>query len=82
MTFDTDWATQAACRRTDPDSLFVQGAAQNRAKGMSIEENAQWLEDNKLHLAHWFTVTVPPSNSRKVSTEGDLKVSSFIAHIS
>ena len=23
---------------------------------MSIEENAQWLEDNKLHLAHWFTV--------------------------
>jgi WhiB family redox-sensing transcriptional regulator len=34
MTFDTDWATQAACRTTDPDSLFVQGAAQNRAKAI------------------------------------------------
>ncbi len=32
MTFDTDWASKAACRTTDPDSLFVQGAAQNRAK--------------------------------------------------
>lgn len=28
----TDWITIAACREQDPDSLFVQGAAQNRAK--------------------------------------------------
>jgi WhiB family redox-sensing transcriptional regulator len=28
----TDWISQAACRETDPDALFVQGAAQNRAK--------------------------------------------------
>ena len=38
------------------EALLAYYAAQNRAKGMSIEENAQWLEDNKLHLAHWFTV--------------------------
>ena len=28
----TDWTTRAACKGTDPDELFVQGAAQNRAK--------------------------------------------------
>lgn len=28
----TDWASRAACRNVDPDALFVQGAAQNRAK--------------------------------------------------
>src|SRR5580658_6434143 len=28
----TDWTARAACRGTDPDELFVQGAAQNRAK--------------------------------------------------
>jgi WhiB family transcriptional regulator, redox-sensing transcriptional regulator len=26
------WATQGACGTTDPDALFVQGAAQNEAK--------------------------------------------------
>jgi WhiB family transcriptional regulator, redox-sensing transcriptional regulator len=29
---ESDWTTRAACRDTDPDELFVQGAAQNRAK--------------------------------------------------
>jgi WhiB family transcriptional regulator, redox-sensing transcriptional regulator len=28
----TDWTSRAACRGADPDALFVQGAAQNRAK--------------------------------------------------
>ena len=28
----TDWTTRAACKGTDPVELFVQGAAQNRAK--------------------------------------------------
>ena len=28
----TDWTTRAACKGTDPDELFIQGAAQNRAK--------------------------------------------------
>jgi WhiB family redox-sensing transcriptional regulator len=27
-----DWTARAACRDIDPDELFVQGAAQNRAK--------------------------------------------------
>ena len=26
------WSEQAACRETDPDEMFVQGAAQNRVK--------------------------------------------------
>ncbi|WP_370147724.1 WhiB family transcriptional regulator [Streptacidiphilus sp. EB129] len=29
-----DWSAQAACRTSDPDELFVQGAAQNRAKAV------------------------------------------------
>lgn len=29
-----DWSGRAACRTTDPDELFVQGAAQNRAKAV------------------------------------------------
>jgi WhiB family transcriptional regulator, redox-sensing transcriptional regulator len=29
-----DWPTRAACRGLDPDALFVQGAAQNRAKAI------------------------------------------------
>ncbi len=32
MVWIEDWSAQAACRATDPDALFVQGAAQNRAK--------------------------------------------------
>lgn len=34
MTWQTDWAKQGACRRDDPDMLFVQGAAQNRVKAV------------------------------------------------
>jgi WhiB family redox-sensing transcriptional regulator len=34
MGWVTDWTAQAACRTTDPDELFVQGAAQNRAKAV------------------------------------------------
>lgn len=29
-----DWTMSAACRGMDPDELFVQGAAQNRAKSV------------------------------------------------
>lgn len=32
MTWNEDWATQAACRSGRPDALFVRGAAQNDAK--------------------------------------------------
>lgn len=34
MNWMNDWPAQAACRGTDPDTLFVQGAAQNRAKAI------------------------------------------------
>lgn len=30
--WDMDWTSRARCRTSPPDELFVQGAAQNRAK--------------------------------------------------
>lgn len=38
------------------EGLLVYYADENRKKGMTLEENARWLEENKLHLCHWFTV--------------------------
>nr|WP_078861676.1 WhiB family transcriptional regulator [Streptomyces sp. NRRL F-5650] len=31
---DQDWSEHAACRTADPDELFVEGAAQNKAKAI------------------------------------------------
>ncbi len=36
--------------------LLVLQAAVNRAKGMGLEENAQWLECHFRNVCHWFTV--------------------------
>ncbi len=36
--------------------MLVWMAAEMRDDGESIETVHKWLEDNKLHLAHWFTV--------------------------
>lgn len=36
--------------------LFVYLAVENRKNGMSIDENADAMEADKLHLCHWFTV--------------------------
>ena len=36
--------------------LFVYYALQNKNEGMTIEDNAAWLEDHKLNLVHLFTV--------------------------
>lgn len=36
--------------------LLVYHVLKNREAGMSLDDNIKWLEDNKLHLAHWFTV--------------------------
>lgn len=36
--------------------LLVWYAAKLRTEGKSIEEVRNWVEGNKLHLAHWFTV--------------------------
>ena len=36
--------------------LLVWYAAKMKAEGKSLDEVARWVEDNKLKLAHWFTV--------------------------
>lgn len=36
--------------------LLIWHAVQRALTGASIEEVRSWLEENKLHLAHWFTV--------------------------
>lgn len=38
------------------EGLLVYYADENRKAGMSLEDNAQWLEEHKLNLCHWFTV--------------------------
>ncbi|MBQ3133347.1 MAG: DegV family protein [Clostridia bacterium] len=38
------------------EALLVTYALHNQQNGMSLDENLQWLEENKLNLAHWFTV--------------------------
>lgn len=38
------------------EGLLVWYAMQLALSGATIEEVYRWLEDNKLHLAHWFTV--------------------------
>lgn len=38
------------------EGLLVYTAAKKKAEGMGIEELAKWVEDNRLHLCHWFTV--------------------------
>lgn len=38
------------------EGLLVHKALENQKKGMSLEENAQWIEENKLHFVHNFTV--------------------------
>ena len=36
--------------------LLCWHAAKKRDEGLSLEELAQWIEDHKLNLCHWFTV--------------------------
>ena len=36
--------------------LLVEAAAENRAKGMSAEDNAAWLREHANNLHHWFKV--------------------------
>ena len=36
--------------------LILYSAVQKKREGKSIEEVRDWLEQNKLHLCHWFTV--------------------------
>ncbi len=38
------------------EGLLLVAACKNKEDGMDAAANAQWLQDNLLHLAHWFTV--------------------------
>ena len=38
------------------EGLLVYLGVQNREKGMTLDENADALEADKLHICHWFTV--------------------------
>lgn len=38
------------------EGYTVYHAALNKEKGMGLEENAKWIEDNRQNLASWFTV--------------------------
>ena len=38
------------------EGLFVYLAVRNRDNGMTLEENAKALQDDVLHICHWFTV--------------------------
>lgn len=41
---------------SEGEGLLVLYAAEMRESGASLREVAQWVADNRLHLAHWFTV--------------------------
>ena len=58
----TAWITQASCRTTNPDELFVQGAAQNRAKQlcMGCPVRTECLADaldNRVEFGVWGGMT-------------------------
>ena len=57
-----EWITQAACRDANPDELFVQGAAQNRAKQrcMGCPVRTECLADaldNRVEFGVWGGMT-------------------------
>ena len=57
-----DYTARAACRATDPDALFVQGAAQNRAKTvcMGCPVRTECLADaldNRIEFGVWGGMT-------------------------
>lgn len=62
MSWTNDWTTRAACHGTDPDALFVQGAAQNRAKAVCFgcPVRAECLADaldNRVEFGVWGGLT-------------------------
>ncbi len=62
MAWTSDWATQAACRGGSPDALFVQGAAQNRAKAVCLgcpvrTECLADALDNRVEFGVWGGMT-------------------------
>jgi WhiB family redox-sensing transcriptional regulator len=62
MAWTSDWTTRAACRNNSPDALFVQGAAQNRAKAvcMGCPVRTECLADaldNRVEFGVWGGMT-------------------------
>ncbi|MGH3496106.1 MAG: WhiB family transcriptional regulator [Nocardioidaceae bacterium] len=62
MTWIHEWTEQAACRSTRPDSLFVRGAEQNRAKQLcaSCPVRTECLAealDNQIEWGVWGGMT-------------------------
>ncbi len=41
---------------TGGQGMIVMYALENQDKGMSLEENVAWVEENRLRTCHWFTV--------------------------
>ncbi|MGW1159307.1 WhiB family transcriptional regulator [Streptomyces sp. NPDC002519] len=59
---DGDWGERAVCRTTDPDELFVEGAAQNRAKAVCTGcpvrlECLSYALDNRIEHGIWGGMT-------------------------
>ena len=57
-----DWVSKARCRSTDPDKLFVRGAAQRRATGICREcpvvaECLADALDNQMEFGVWGGMT-------------------------
>jgi len=62
MPWTEDWASRGACRNAAPDMLFVQGAAQNRAKTVCLgcPVRAECLADsldNRVEFGVWGGLT-------------------------
>jgi len=73
----TDWTTRAACKGTDPDELFVQGAAQNRAKlicrGCPVRtECLADALDNGIEFGVWGGMTERAACAAPAAPRGDL----------
>ncbi|MGA5799167.1 WhiB family transcriptional regulator [Streptomyces cellulosae] len=59
---DTDWGKRGLCRTADPDELFVEGAAQNRAKALctgcpSRTECLAYALDHRIEHGVWGGMT-------------------------
>lgn len=57
-----EWVSKAACRKVNPDELFVQGAAQHRAKAVcgGCPVKAECLADaldNRIEFGVWGGMT-------------------------
>lgn len=57
-----EWTSRSACRTSDPDALFVTGAAQNRAKAVCLgcgvrTECLSDALDNRVEFGVWGGMT-------------------------